>query len=528
MVLGLSLPFRFRTSGAINANPNDESTWDRENPFGTVADSGTRITHDNAETISAVYACKNVLAQDESVLPLNLFRRIVNADGTEGKERATDHPLFTVLRFQSNEDQTALEFRSMMMGHLVLRGNAFAQIFRNGQGQVVALVPLHPDRVKVERLENGRIRFKVRGADNRERTLVKEEVFHLKFQSVDGLVGRSVVTFARDSMGLALGGEKFGSARFSQDGTPKGILKNVSGALNEEQRIRLRDSWNAASRGLNNAGKTALLEEGLEWQQIGLNAEDMQFLGLREFQVLEIARWFRMQPHKIMVQNTQPRANVEQSNIEHVTNTMLYWFVLWEQAISRDLIMPSERDNLFAEHLVDALLRGDTPSRFEAYNLALNGGGHGGWMTINEVRVRENMNPFEGEEFNRPLLSQTTLAEPEALVQLPAPSAEAQAQVALLALEASKRVVRKETRAATQAARRYADDPEGWKKWAAKFYGEHAAHLSKELNLDTEAATKYAERQRDDLIANGIGTIETWEAERPQELADLMIGALAA
>lgn len=528
MVLGLSLPFRFRTHGSINANPNDESTWDRQNPFGVVADSGTRITQDNAETISAVYACNNVLSQDESVLPLILFRRIVNADGTEGKERATDHPLFTVLRFQPNEEQTALEFRSMMMSHLVLRGNAFAQIFRNGQGQVVSLVPIHPDRVKVERLGNGRIRFKVRGADNRERILVKEEVFHLKFKSLDGLVGRSVVTFARDSMGLALAGEKFGSARFSQDGTPKGVLTMKQGSLNEEQTIRLRDSWNSANSGLNNAGKTAVLEEGMEWEQIGLTAEDMQFLGLREFQVLEIARWFRMQPHKIGIQNTQPRANVEQSNIEHVTNTMFYWFVLWEQAISRDLIMPSERESLFAEHLADALLRGDTKSRFEAYNLALNGGGHGGWMTVNEVRVRENMNPFEGDQFNHPLPSQTTVAEPEAMAQLPAPSVEAHEQMAILALEASKRVVRKETQAATRAAKRYADDPDGWQTWAVKFYGEHAAHVAETLKIELDQATKYAERQRDDLIANGIGTIETWEAERPQELADLMIGALAA
>lgn len=369
------------------AHPGQDIDWARwlgvkETP------SGVHVDQQNSLQQAAVFACVRVLAESAAMLPLILYRRL-----PRGKERATKHQLYPILHSLPNPEMTSMELRETLMGHVGLWGNGFAEIeFANG-GWIKGLWPLRPDRMKIIR-RAGKLVYVYQmpaGADPPYVELPFSRILHLRGLGFDGVVGYDPIGLAQNAIGLALAAEEFG-ARLFGNGTQLGVTYEHPGKLSEEAYKRLQGSIEKRHQGLTNAHRLMILEEGMKASQVGIPPENAQFLETRKFQVEEIARFYRMPLHKIGHLERSTNNNIEHQAIEFVTDTMQPWLTRWEQAVYRDLLTERERMEYYAEHLVDALLRGDTVSRYQAYSVGRNGG----WLSANDIRERENMNPVEG------------------------------------------------------------------------------------------------------------------------------------
>lgn len=350
--------------------------------------SGAVVTEESALSTSAFFAAVRVLAESESSLPLHLYQRLPGG----GKERATGRRLYNLLRFSPNPEMTAIEMRDALTGHAVTWGNAFLNIQWANDGEPLALWPLRPDRMRLERAPNGGLSYVYKlpqRYDGNERRLAPQDVLHIRGLGSNGLIGYSILSLAMQSIGLALATEEFGARFFGNGAAPGGVLVHPA-TLSDEANARLRKSWEEMHQGLDNAHRVAILEEGLDYKQIGLAPEESQFLETRKFQVRDVARWFRMQPHKIQDLDNATFTNIEHQGLEFVTDTLMPWLVRWEQRIWLSLLSPAEREVYYAEHLVDGLLRGDVQARYNAYNIGRNGG----WLSADDIREKENMNPL--------------------------------------------------------------------------------------------------------------------------------------
>jgi HK97 family phage portal protein len=350
--------------------------------------AGVHVDHSVSLQQSTVFACQRVLAESVAMLPLILYRRL-----PRGKERATDQGLYSILHDLPNPEMTSMELREVAMGHLSLWGNAFLEVDYSGAGQVRGLWPLRPDRMRVKRV-SGQLRYFYRmpeRADVSEVELPAIRVMHVRGLGFDGVLGYDPVSLARNTIGLALATEEFGS-RFFSNGAQTGTVYQHPGQLTDKAYNRLERSIEKRHQGLENAHRIMILEEGMKAEQVGIPPNNAQFLETRKFQVPEIARWFRMPLHKIQELERATFSNIEHQAIEFVVDTLQPWLTRWEQAVVRDLLTQSERRQYFAEHLIDALLKGDTKSRFEAYAVARQNG----WLSANDIRELENMNPVDG------------------------------------------------------------------------------------------------------------------------------------
>lgn len=286
-------------------------------------------------------------------------------------------------------------FRTVLMGSLLTLGPAFAEIIRNGRGEVVSLWPIPAARVRIKN-DGVKLSYVVRMNDNREVSLQPSEVLHIMGLTLDGFTALSPIAYARESIGLGIAATEYGSRFFSNDATPGFVLVHPN-KLSKEASTRLAETWNAAHQGSSAARKTAVLEEGLKPERIGIPPEDSQFLETRKFQVEEIARIFRIPPHMIAALDRATFSNIEHQGLEFVVHTLRPWLVAWEQEINRKFF---PKGDYFAEFLVDGLLRGDVASRFSAYATAVTNG----WFSPNDVRRLENMNPIDGgDQYFRPL-----------------------------------------------------------------------------------------------------------------------------
>lgn len=367
--------------------------------------SGTTITPDTAMQTTAVYACVRILSESVASLPLITYRRL--EDG--GKERAPDFYLYPILHALPNPEMTSFELFETLMGHLALWGNAYCEIEMDGAGRVRALWPLRPDRMEIKRdRETQQIVYEYMLPNSSQPvTLSSERVMHLKGLSVSGMVGLSPIAMARQSIGLALATEEFGARFYSNNAQPGGVLEHP-GKLGDEAYGRLKTSWTETHAGLSNAHRVAILEEGMKFEKIGIPPNDAQFLETRKYQTTEIARVFRIPPHMLADLDRATFSNIEQQSLEFVIHTIRPWLVRIEQSIVRSLLTEAERRVYFAEFLVDGLLRGDTQSRYSAYAI----GRQWGWLSVNDVRGLENMNPVEdGDDYLVPM-NMTTLGAP--------------------------------------------------------------------------------------------------------------------
>jgi HK97 family phage portal protein len=350
------------------------------------------VTAGKAESLSAVYACVSAISETIASLPLILYRRT----DEDGRERAKDHPLYKVLHDQPNELQSALEFREMMQAAVLLRGNAHAEIKRGYDGQVRALIPLLGDRVTTLQLENGRMAYDVADGKGNVRRLLQEEVFHLRHRTDNGLIGVSPITASRETVQLGLAERDHGNSTFLNGARLSGVLKFPS-KLSPDQRSGISQSWSSQYAGGANAGKTAILEEGVDFQSLSMSMEDAQWLESRQFSVEEVARLFRVPPTIIGDLRHGNYSNSVEMNRVFVVHTLRRHMAMWEQAISRALLTDAGRRIYFAEHNVEGLLRGDSASRADFYSKGIADG----WLMSDEVRKLENLPRMTDAERNQ-------------------------------------------------------------------------------------------------------------------------------
>uniref|UniRef100_UPI003FF00484 phage portal protein n=1 Tax=Megasphaera sp. TaxID=2023260 RepID=UPI003FF00484 len=356
--------------------------------------SGKNVNEFTAMQTTAVYACVRILSETLAALPLQLYRYTPG-----GKERVYDHPLYHLLHDEPNSEMTSFIFRETLMSHLLIWGNAYAQIIRDKLGRVQGLYPLRPDKMTVCRDESGQIYYIYTKTSDENPAiksygqvpLRKDEVLHIPGLGFDGLVGYSPIAMARNAVGMTMACEEYGASFFANGASPSGVLEHP-GVLKDPAKVR--DSWNAVYQGSANAHKVAVLEEGMKYQQIGIPPEEAQFLETRKFQLNEIARLYRIPPHMIGDLEKSSFNNIEQQSMEFVKYTLDPWVIRWEQAMQKALFMPEEKKQFFLKFNVNGLMRGDYESRMTGYSI----GRQNGWLSANDIREMEDMNPVPDEE----------------------------------------------------------------------------------------------------------------------------------
>lgn len=361
--------------------------------FKGIADSGKYVDERSSMQISAIYACVRILSEAVASLPLGIYMN----DDKGLKVKATDHPLYRLIHDEPNPEMTSFSLRETMMIHLLLWGNAYAQIIRSSKGDVLALYPLMPDRMKVDRDDRRNLYYEYQ-ADAGDAPATKgsvirfkpEQILHITGLGFDGLVGYSPVAMAKNIIGMTQACEEYGSKFFKNGAYPGGVLEHP-GTLEDPEKVR--DSWNKAFGGSSNAGKVAVLEEGMKYQPISFSPEQSQLSATREYQLNEIARIFRIPPHMLGDLTKSSYASIEQQSLEFVKYTLDPWLIRWEQAMARRLLSEDEKGKYYFKFNVDGLLRGDYNSRMQGYSI----GRQNGWLSANDIRKLEDMDMIPEE-----------------------------------------------------------------------------------------------------------------------------------
>ena len=356
--------------------------------------SGKNVNERTAMQMTAVCACVRILSEAIAGLPLHLYRYAENGS----KTKAIDHGLYSLLHDEPNPEMTSFVFRETLMTHLLLWGNAYAQIIRNGKGEVLALYPLMPNKMQVDRDDSGQLYYtysrsaeEANAKDSESNVkLSPYDVLHIPGLGFDGLVGYSPIAMAKNAIGMAMACEEFGAKFFANGASPSGVLEHP-GILKDPERVR--ESWNSAYGGSSNAHKVAVLEEGMKYTPISISPNEAQFLETRKFQINEIARIFRVPPHMVGDLEKSSFSNIEQQSLEFVKYTLDPWVIRWEQSLSRALFTPDEKKSMFFKFNVEGLLRGDYQSRMTGYATARQNG----WMSANDIRELEDLDRIPAE-----------------------------------------------------------------------------------------------------------------------------------
>ena len=374
--------------------PRNSTTGSAYRFFMGNSTSGKRVNERSAMQMTAVYSCVRILSEAVAGLPLHLYQYTDKSS----KEKAVENPLYFLLHDEPNTEMTSFVFRETLMTHLLLWGNAYSQIIRNGKGEVMGLYPLMPDRMTVNRDEKGRLYYEYMISSDDAKTLKDGtvrlspyDVLHIPGLGFDGLVGYSPIAMAKNAIGLAIAAEEYGSKFYANGATPSGILE-YPGTVKEPDKVR--ESWNAGFGGSSNAHKIAVLEEGMKYTPISISPNEAQFLETRKFQINEIARIFRVPPHMVGDLEKSSFSNIEQQSLEFVKYTLEPWLVRWEQAMQRSLIPQDDKSKYFIKFNVDGLLRGDYQSRMQGYATARQNG----WMSANDIRELENLDRIPAED----------------------------------------------------------------------------------------------------------------------------------
>ena len=358
------------------------------------ANSGEQVDEKSAMQIATVYACVRLLAESVAQLPLHLYK----VTEPDGQEKANDHPLYKILYREPNPEMTSFSYWEAVMTHLLLWGNSYSQIVRDGKNTVLGLYPLLPENVEIDRTDKGELYYiyhaytnEVPGETNKDIIFRRDEILHIPGLSFNGLVGFSPIAMMKNSLGTTMAVEKYGSSFFKNGAQPAGVLQHPN-LLKDPEKVRRQ--WNEAYGGAGNAHKVAVLEEGMTYKPISLPPEDSQFLSTREFGVEEICRIFRVPPHMVQDLKRATFSNIEHQSIDFVVHTLDPWLVRIEKAIVKDLLVEDEKDQFFPKFNVDGLLRGDYKSRMDGYSIGISTG----IISPNEARRKENMPPLSEED----------------------------------------------------------------------------------------------------------------------------------
>lgn len=510
--------------------------------LGAFSQTGIPVSPELAMTVSAVWFGTTFLSRNLGSLPCELMKHA----GPNAKQLDPTHALFPVLSLTPNQTQDAFQWVEQGIGHLALRGNWYSKIVPGPRGFADQLIPQHPDLVKVGRLANGRLQYTIRNVQGTPPdVLTQDEMFHVRGYSTDGISGLSMIAYGANSLGTAIAQDTY-TARFFKQGASASLAVQHPQVLGEEGAKNLRASVNAYLIGMENVGGVLILEEGAKLEKIGITPNDAQLLGMKDHSIREVARWFGLPSYLFSDMGKPP---TYASSVQFAEDLVRYTFRPLarriEMAMRTQLIL--QPDLYSAEFNMSELLRGDIAARAAFYHLAILDG----WMTRNEARERENMNPEDGlDDFWEPL----NVRDANDPLQLPAgpqsPAAppanddttarvmrldegrrgqrQAGAMISdgrhgvratILALEAASRVVRKEVAAVTKGAKDHANDAEGWSTWLRTFYADHAGFVAETLHLPLSLTREYAARQGLRLSEGGVGVLEDFEATAGPELA---------
>lgn len=463
-----------------------EPEWWRQTANVPVSDSGVTVNKSTAMQLSAFFACVRILAESIGSLPLKVYRRM--PDG--GKEIASNHPLNKVFGQVANDEMTPQELLEFIMASCQLTGTAFCEKEIDGAGRITALHPLDPAFMRITRDSKNKLVYDYQDP-NQNKVYTARKIWRVPGLGGDGVTGYSTLAYARQTLGTSLATERHAAKTFA-NGTRIGGVFQMDGHLDDDSYERLKNDL-VMYTGVDNANKTMILEHGLEYKGVAMKNDEAQFLESRKFNIADVARWFRVPLHMLNELDRATFSNIEHQSIEFVMHTLRPWCKRIEHTITRDLIAPQHRGKFFAEFTLDALLRGDTQSRYEAYGKGIQDG----WLNRNEVRKKENLNPVEGlDEYLTPMNMQPSTAnEPE-------PEEEATS-----AAEALKIINQKEV-AAIRAEHGRSD----FDDWLTDFYKRMNAKLV-EQGVDGETAGQWAESRRNDVAeaTDVLALMDEWE-----------------
>lgn len=457
--------------------------------------SGVAINPDSAMRIAAVYCAVRLLSETIAQLPIHAYRRRKSGN----KEWLPDYPTQITLARVPNDVQTSFEWREMMMGHVLLRGNAYSLIVAGTRGATSMLMPLHPGQMRVEMLENGRLLYKYTYPEGDTDEFSQDEIFHLRGLSTDGVMGISPVATMRDPLGAAKASEEYGASFFGNSARPDGFL-TTDAPMKEDAARQNRKMWEDVHQGSSKAHRTAVLTGGLKWNSVGLNNQDSQFLETRKFSVVEIARAFRVPPHLIYDLERATFSNIEEQSLEYVTYSILPWIRRWEERINRDLITDPA---VYIKFSLEGLLRGNMQARAEFYSKLIQSG----IFSLNQVLELEDMNPLPGEEGDAHWMQQQ-MVPIDILVKGPpqpdpAPMPETDTEDDEVTEEEARKL-REENAALAVEAGRYRGENE---------------HLRESLRIAKQEASDAMARLQEKEIASAKSDVYTREMEQSLEAA---------
>lgn len=373
-------------------HPRDPSYWAQKFWGGVESLTGVKVNEETAMKFSAYYAGVRIISETIASLPLNVYRRLPGG----GKEKDTDHHLYYLLHNQPNRDMSSFIWREVVKAHILLWGNHYSLTPRNGMGRVQEIYPLLPWKVQPEKVQTSEGKIKIYHYYPDEGPIINlgpDEVLHIPGLSFDGLVGKSPLGWYREQIGLGLAMEEY-SARFFSGGMHAGGVFTTPQALKEETYQRLKKELKAKYAGLSKAHETMILEQELKFDKISIDPNDAQLLESKKFQIEEIARILRVPLHLLQNLDKATFNNIEELGMSFVIYCIRPWLVRDEQAFNMQLLPTYEKKTHFIEHVVEGLLRGDIKTRYEAY---AKGRQHG-WLSADDIRELENMNPLpEGQ-----------------------------------------------------------------------------------------------------------------------------------
>ncbi|MCI5044689.1 MAG: phage portal protein [Aquisalinus sp.] len=371
--------------------------------FGMRGGLGRHVDVDRASGLATAQACISVISQSLASLPLNLYRRSPNG----GRERASEHPAYAVLHDMATERLTAFEAREFLVASLLITGNAYARITRNGRGQVTELNPIEPQAVVVERLESGRLRYKVTNQRGRTDVYLEDEILHLRYRlHNDGVMGLSPLRIARETFNLALAQQDVAGRQAEKGFRPEGVM-SFPAKISTDKRDDVLHSLDQKINSNSATSSILVMSGGAEWKPMAFSARDAEFLESRKLTNLDICRVFGVPPSAVGITDNATYSNINEEARALVVRCLNPMARRIEQTMNSTLLGVESRKTLFIEHDMAGLLRGDLKGRYEAYRI----GREWGWLSQNEIRGWENLSDIEGgDEYLSPL-NMTTAGE---------------------------------------------------------------------------------------------------------------------
>jgi len=475
---------------------------------GAVTEAGVSVSNTTSLQVSAVYACMKAISEDVAKLPIGVFKKT-----EKGREKLPDHSLHDLLNVQPNIETVAMSFRNALLGNALSYGNGYAEIVRNGMGTVVALWLLNPTKVTPRRDDNDNLYYRVIDNKGQPQDVDRRKIFHIPGFGFDGVQGYNVVTLARQSIGLARGAEKFG-ANFFGNGAKTSLVLEMPQELTEKASQNLIRSIESQVTGDKQHG-VLLAQQGAKFNTLAVSQKDSQYLETRQFSISEICRWFRIPPHKVFDLLRATFDNIEEQNHDYVTDALLPWFTRFEQAVHCQLLTDQDRaGNIYVKHNANALMRGNAESRSKFYNSGIVSG----WMTRNEARELEDLNPIDG--LDAPLMPLNMAAVGEEPMQ--------ETNEAFVE-DVAARITAAEERGLSARVDKANDDRDRFNDWVGEFYSKHLDYVTKAvipLGLTERDAERVCSRACVSVMNcdNPIAYIKTWN--RKQEITDIINEAL--